>query len=125
MTASVELWLHGAPGTAPDGIEDVPRLFGADASRVWGSSLERRVRNALVPLTGEGQEERTYRQWVERRMGHGAYEHVYADYGAPMGLPGEHSLLGSHACITTHEADTMAPSDGGHERYASGGCCAH
>ena len=52
----------GPPGTAPDGIEDVPRLFGADALPGVGQQfLERRVRNALVPLTGEGQEERTYR----------------------------------------------------------------
>ena len=59
--------------TLPMGFADVPRLFGADALPAVGQQfLERRVRNALVPLTGEGQEERTYRQWVERRMGTGA-----------------------------------------------------
>ena len=105
--------------TAPDGIEDVPRLFGADALPGVGQQfLERRVRNALVPLTGEGQEERTYRQWVERRMGHGAYsEHVYADYACAAGGCQESRLAVGLARLhhNPHESDTMAPSDGGHE----------
>ena len=107
---------HQAP--LPMGLSDVPRLFGADALPGVGQQfLERRVRNALVPLTGEGQEERTYRQWVERRMGHGAYEHVYADYAVRRwGLPGEQLAVGlARLHHNPHESDTMAPSDGGHE----------
>ena len=107
---------HQAP--LPMGLRDVPRLFGADALREVGQQfVERRVRNALVPLTGEGQEERTYRQWVERRMGHGAYEHVYSDYAARRwGLPGEQLAVGlARLHHNPHELDTMAPSDGGHE----------
>jgi len=52
--------------------------------------MGQRVRNSLIPLTGGGQEERTYREWVERRMGAPAYHHVYADYAhRRWGLPGE------------------------------------
>jgi len=69
----------------------VAQLFEANAlpevSRRW---LERRVRNALTPLTGEGREERSYRDWVVRRLGEPVFAHLYSDYaaarfGAPAG----------------------------------------
>ena len=107
---------RGHRATLPMGFADVPRLFGPDALPAVGQQfLERRVRNALVPLTGEGQEERTYRQWVERRMGTGAYQHVYADYASRRwGLPGEQLAVGlARLHHNPHEVDRMAPSDGG------------
>lgn len=107
---------HRAP--LPMSVTDVPRLFGVEALRGVGQQfLERRVRNALVPLTGEGQEERTYRQWVERRMGRGAYRHVYSDYAVRRwGRPGDELAVGlARLHHNPHESATMAPSDGGHE----------
>ena len=82
---------HQAP--LPMGLRDVPRLFGADRPSGCGAAVPRAA-GAQRPRPAhwrKGQEERTYRQWVERRMGHGAYEHVYADYAVPRraGLPGE------------------------------------
>jgi len=109
---------RGHRAMLPMSVTDVPRLFGMDSLRGVGQQfLERRVRNALVPLTGEGQEERTYRQWVERRMGRGAYQHVYADYAIRRwGLPGDDLAVGlARLHHNPHEAPTMAPSDGGHE----------
>jgi hypothetical protein len=44
------------------------------AFREWA---RRRSRNRMHDLLGGGQEERTYRDWVERRMGGPAYEHLY------------------------------------------------
>ena len=109
---------RGHQAVLPMGVSDVPRLFGSDVLRGVGQQFfERRVRNALVPLTGEGMEERTYRQWVARRMGSGAYRYVDADYAARRwGLPGERLAVGlARLHHNPHESDTMAPSDGGHE----------
>jgi len=83
--------LGGRVSTLPMKPTDAIQLFDVtdrvDAGR---SFMERRVRNALIPITGEGQEERTYRQWVERRMGASAYQHVYADYAQKRWcLPGD------------------------------------
>lgn len=59
----------------------VPNLFSSNQLFGVGRNfLERRLRNGLIPLTGEGQEERTYREWVIRRMGEPAYQHFYAPY---------------------------------------------
>jgi hypothetical protein len=61
----------------------VPQLF--DTASLQGVGLHfvrRRARNGLIPLTGGGQEERSYRQWVERRMGGPAYHHMYSDYAS-------------------------------------------
>jgi hypothetical protein len=59
----------------------VPGLFDQDKLRGVGRRfVERRLRNGLIPLTGEGQEERTYKEWVVRRMGEPAFEHLYNDY---------------------------------------------
>jgi hypothetical protein len=61
-------------------VDAIKLLQAEQRFDVGRSFLERRLRNSLIPFTGEGTEERTYRQWVERRMGGGAYRHVYADY---------------------------------------------
>ncbi|MEL6343414.1 MAG: NAD(P)-binding protein [Myxococcota bacterium] len=56
-------------------------LFGrgaqADAARDW---LSARMRTATAELTGSGQEERTYQDWVVRRMGIAALETLYVSY---------------------------------------------
>ena len=61
----------------------VPQLFDASTLQGVGQHfIRRRARNGLIPLTGGGQEERTYRQWVERRMGAPAYRHTYQNYAS-------------------------------------------
>jgi len=59
----------------------VPRLFESHAvlpaARSW---LRARFRAVTIGLLGGGWEERSYRDWVERRMGGPAYHHVYRDY---------------------------------------------
>ena len=73
--------LHGKVHDIPMSLGSVPALFEGSALQAAGRSfVTRRVRNALIPLTGEGQEERNYRQWVERRMGAFTYQHIYSDY---------------------------------------------
>lgn len=47
------------------------------AARSW---LRARARNGLASVVGGGQEERTYADWVVRRMGQPAYDALYADY---------------------------------------------
>jgi len=75
----------------PMGIGEVPKLFlSRELGGVGRQFLQQRVRNAMIPLTGGGQEERTYRQWVERRMGEAAYQSAYAHYAERRwGLPGD------------------------------------
>jgi hypothetical protein len=82
---------NGQTTPLPMSAADAVRLFeSGQRAHVGRKFAECRIRNALIPLTGEGQEERTYRQWVERRMGAPAYHHVYADYArSRWGLPGE------------------------------------
>ena len=71
--------IRGLPLSKPD----VARVFDGmalpEVGRRW---LERRVRNALTPLTGEGREERSYKDWVTRRMGEPVYHHLFSDYAA-------------------------------------------
>ena len=55
----------------------LPPSLRRPAARSW---LRARGRNALAELVGGGQEERTVRDWVVRRMGAPAYESLYADY---------------------------------------------
>ena len=59
----------------------VPRLLEPHAripaARAW---MEARSRNTTADLTGAGQEERSYDDWVVRRMGGPAYHHLYRDY---------------------------------------------
>ena len=59
----------------------VPRLLERHAripaAREW---LRARSQNTTADLTGSGQEERSYHDWVTRRMGEPAYHHLYRDY---------------------------------------------
>ena len=75
----------------PMAVGDVPKLFPSDdLADVGRQFFQQRLRNALIPLTGGGQEERTYRQWVERRMGQPAFAHAYSHYAERRwGLPGD------------------------------------
>ncbi len=62
-----------------------PREARVPAARAWA---RRRARLALNSLLGGGQEERTHRDWVVRRMGAVAWHHLYRGYaerrwGAP------------------------------------------
>lgn len=47
------------------------------ALQAW---LRARTQNTSADLTGAGQEERSYDDWVVRRMGGPAYHHLYRDY---------------------------------------------
>ncbi|MDG1479631.1 MAG: hypothetical protein P8R54_08565 [Myxococcota bacterium] len=59
----------------------IPRLLSGrvrlPAARSW---LQARAKLASSELFGGGQEERTYQDWVARRMGGPAYHHLYRDY---------------------------------------------
>jgi hypothetical protein len=83
--------IRGEVHSVPMALSTVPRLFdGPDLGEIGRRFVSQRIRNSMIPLTGGGQEERTYRQWVERRMGAPAYNHVYADYAQRRwGLPGD------------------------------------
>jgi hypothetical protein len=65
----------------PLSMTEVHRLFRSqkrtDAARGW---LRARVRNATSSITGNFIEERSYRDWIVRRMGHVAYEELYSSY---------------------------------------------
>ncbi len=69
----------------------VPTLFPAakvpEAAKTW---FQARFRNATRQLVGSGSEERSYKDWVVRRMGLAAYQSLYASYGERRwGLPGD------------------------------------
>lgn len=69
----------------------VPTLFPAaelpGAARTWAAA---RLRNATRQLMGSGTEERSYRDWVVRRMGASAYANLYRSYAERRwGLPAE------------------------------------
>jgi hypothetical protein len=59
----------------------VPRLLDGHvllpAAKAW---LKARAKTTSSDLLGGGQEERSYRDWVVRRMGGPAYHHLYRDY---------------------------------------------
>ncbi|MFT5684411.1 MAG: hypothetical protein ACI8RZ_005352 [Myxococcota bacterium] len=59
----------------------IPRLLNGrvrlPAAKGW---LQARAKAASSELLGGGQEERSYRDWVARRMGGPAYHHLYRDY---------------------------------------------
>ena len=83
--------LRGAVRTLPLQPYDVPAMLPggavAPAATAW---LRARTRNALRQLTGSGTEERSYRDWVVRRMGAPAYEGLYRSYAERRwGLPGD------------------------------------
>jgi hypothetical protein len=70
----------------PDAVAELlPEGSRRTAARAW---VRARGRNALAELVGGGQEERTMRDWVVRRMGRPAFDALYAGYaqrrwGAP------------------------------------------
>ena len=60
---------------------EVTRILPAGHRRTVAKSfLRARARNTLATVVGGGQEERSYRDWVVRRMGEPAYTLLYADY---------------------------------------------
>ncbi len=85
-------------GLLPDGVR-------RQAARAW---IRARGRNALAELVGGGQEERTVRDWVVRRMGVPAYDTLYADYAARRwGAPGRR--LGASLARRHHFIPDAAP----------------
>ena len=57
------------------------RLLPIEQATTVGRSWARtRLRNEAAELIGGGQEERTYRDWVVRRMGEPAWHHLYRSY---------------------------------------------
>ena len=72
--------IHHALPLRPDTVAALlPEGARRTAARAW---LRARGRNALAELVGGGQEERTLRDWVVRRMGVPAFDSLYADYAA-------------------------------------------
>lgn len=69
-----------------------------------------RTRNALSALIGSGAEERTYQDWVRRRMGDVAYHHLYRSYAERRwGAPGD--LLGGSIARVHHGlVESASPS---------------
>lgn len=110
---------------------EVARLFpvGAlgGAAQSWVTT---RTRNALSQVLGGGAEERTYRDWVVRRMGGPAYHHLYRSYaerrfGAAAedlassvarvfhGGPEDGQLFQAEAADTSANAARLLQSNGG------------
>ena len=95
---------------------DIPRLLPPEAvapsARRW---LGVRARIATAQIIGGGAEERTYRDWVVRRMGAPALQHLYRSYaerrwGAPID-----ELAASVARVhhgLPHEGEPMVPTSG-------------
>lgn len=65
----------------PMSPSDVAGLLPADVRRpAAGEWLRSRLRNGLAEVVGGGQEERSHRDWVVRRMGAPAWRALYAPY---------------------------------------------
>lgn len=59
----------------------VPMLLpGKAVGAAAAQFTQTRTRNAMSELLGSGAEERTYKDWVVRRMGEVAYHHIYRAY---------------------------------------------
>ena len=104
----------------PMSLAAVPRLFPSnDLAGVGRQFVYRRIRNAIIPLTGGGQEERTYRQWVERRMGQDAYLHAYESYACRRwGLRGEElSVAVARLHHNPHGFDGASTITGGFDEF--------
>ena len=82
--------LRGTVRKLPLGPYEIPAMLaGAAVAPAAASWVRARTRNALLQLTGGGTEERSYRDWVVRRMGLPAYDGLYRSYGERRwGLPG-------------------------------------
>lgn len=75
------VWIGGAAHALPLTPAAARRLLPPRVGIVAVRSLLRsRVRNRVAQLIGGGQEERTYADWVIRRMGGPAWNHLYAHY---------------------------------------------
>ncbi len=75
------IFYRGSVHGLPLGIRSALRLFERQRTpHIYGRWLERQVRNAAIPLTGEGREERTYADWVTRRIGEPAMHHLLRSY---------------------------------------------
>ena len=87
----------------------VPKLLPPGSRRIAARAwLRARARNAMAELVGGGQEERTHRDWVVRRMGVPAFDHLYADYAARRwGAPSE--SLGVGLARRHHSLPDTAP----------------
>lgn len=97
----------------------VPTLFPVaavpEAASTW---VRARLRNATRQLIGSGSEERSYKDWVVRRMGAAAYETLYRSYAERRwGLPG-HDLSVSVARLNHGQADLPASMVAGGEASA-------
>jgi phytoene dehydrogenase-like protein len=75
------LLARGALHTLPLSRPEVGRLFPAASALPAAQSWVRsRFKNTLAELVGGGQEERSYKDWVVRRMGGPAWHHIYRAY---------------------------------------------
>lgn len=121
----------------PLGRREVARLLPparlVDAARGWLDARSRSKGEALV--AGAGQEERTYQDWVVRRMGLPAFQALYRAYaehrfGAPADQlnvtvarqfhalpdPGPHQVAGGRYHVALQEAETRILEGGGEIR---------
>lgn len=73
--------IRGGVHRLPLGIRAALQLFEPRAApQVFGRWMECQFRNAIIPLTGEGREERTYGDWLTRRIGEAAMHHLFRSY---------------------------------------------
>ena len=90
------LYASGKAWPLPLSVTTVHKLFRPGlrrkAARGW---IKARIRNATSSMTGSYVEERSYRDWVARRMGDSAYGELYAPYAqARWGMKGEELCCG-------------------------------
>ena len=79
--SSVGIVARGSAHSLPIPPWTVGQLLRRGERRQTARSWVRaRARNGLAVVVGGGQEERSYLDWVSRRMGRAAFEALYADY---------------------------------------------
>jgi len=94
-------------------LDDAARL---PAARAW---VRARSRNAMADVMGGGQEERSHKDWVVRRMGEPAWAHLYRSYAEKRwGLPSEELSVGLARLYHGVEDDRPAQLVGGGEGQA-------
>lgn len=100
----------------PLSVTQVHQLFPSGSRRAAAQSwLRARGRNGLAELIGGGQEERSYRDWVVRRMGAPAWEELYSPYVRRRWAPEADDLSASLARRVhgpTTETPRWVPADG-------------
>ncbi len=103
---------RGAIHALPLSKRAVAQLFQRQALPEVGHRwLGRRLRNALSPFTGEGREERSYQDWVVRRMGEPVFRHVYADYAQSRFGAAPDALSCSVARVHHGDEESLSHSD--------------